>query len=116
MDMSEERSDFAGMLESMDLEGLKELRRKLERAITSYEARKRQEALSAVAQVVREHGFKLAELLGEGKSGKGRKSTGSAVKYVNPENPQQTWSGRGRRPQWINDALESGRVLEGMAA
>lgn len=116
MDMSAETSGPAAMLENMDLEDLKDLRKKLDRAITSYETRKRQEALSAIEQAAKEHGFKLADLLGEGKSGKVRKSTGSSVKYVNPDNPQQTWSGRGRRPQWVNDALESGRVLEDMAA
>lgn len=120
MDAREEGSDPAALLESMDLEGLKELRKKLDRAIASYETRKRQEALSAVEQAAREHGFKLTELLGEGKPGKGRKTSGDktsgAAKYVNPSDPEQTWSGRGRRPHWINDALEAGRTLEELAA
>lgn len=116
MDMSEERSDLTAKLEGMDLGGLKELRKNLDRAIANYETRKRQEALSAVEEAAKEHGFKLAELLGEGKSGKGRKSTAGAAKYVNPSNPEQTWSGRGRRPQWVNDALESGRTLDELLA
>lgn len=112
----DERHDPAEMLESMDLEGLKELRKKLDRAISSYETRRRQEAVSALEQAAKEHGFKLADLLGEGKSGKGRKSAHRAPKYVNPENPEQVWSGRGRRPTWVNDALESGRTLDDLAA
>lgn len=74
----DDRHDRAEMLESMDLEGLKKLRKKLERAIASYETRRRQEAVSALEQAAREHGFKLADLLGEGKSGKGRKPAGRA--------------------------------------
>ncbi|WP_425415751.1 H-NS family nucleoid-associated regulatory protein [Paracoccus chinensis] len=31
-------------------------------------------------------------------------------------NPEQTWSGRGRRPQWINEALEAGRTLDDLTA
>ena len=116
MDMREEKIDLAKILEGMDPEGLKELRKKLDRAIASYEMRKRQEALSAVEQIAQEHGFKLADLLGEGKSGKARKSTGSAKRYVNPEDPEQTWSGRGRRPRWITEALEAGRTLDELAA
>lgn len=112
----DEKYDPAEMLESMDLEGLKELRKKLDRAISSYETRRRQEAVSALERAAKEHGFKLADLLGEGKSGRGRRSTSSAAKYVNPENPEQIWSGRGRRPQWVNDALESGRTLDELAA
>ena len=112
----DERHDPAEMLESMDLEGLKELRKKLDRAIANYETRKRQEALSAVERAAREHGFKLAELLVEGKSSRGRKSTAAVVRYVNPEDPEQTWSGRGRRPNWVSSALESGRTLDELAA
>ena len=26
--------------------------------------------------------------------------------YINPENPQQTWSGRGRKPKWVEKILE----------
>lgn len=120
MDINDGKYDPAAVLESMDLEGLKELRKKLDRAIASYETRKRQEALSAVEQAAKEHGFKIADLLGGGKSGKGRKSaddkTGRSAKYVNPEDPVQVWSGRGRRPQWINNALESGRTLDELLA
>lgn len=116
MDMNMQRSEVAEMLEEMDLQGLKDLWRKVDRAIASYETRKRKEARSAVEQTAKEHGFKLAELLGERKSGQGRKSIGGTAKYMNPEDPEQTWSGRGRRPQWVNDALEAGRTLDQMAA
>lgn len=116
MDMNDTRQDLAVVLEGLDLEGLKELRKKLDRAIANYETRKRQEALSAVEQAAKEHGFKLAELLGDGKSSRGRKSTDGAAKYVNPEDPEQTWSGRGRRPHWVNNALEAGRTLDELAA
>ena len=116
MDMNGEKIDPAAVLESMDLEGLKDLRKKLDRAIASYETRRRQEALSALEQAAKEHGFKLAELLGEGKSSRGRKPVGDAAKYVNPEDPEQTWSGRGRRPQWVNDALKADGTLDELAA
>lgn len=116
MGMDDTRSDLGEMLEGLDLEGLQELRKKLDRAIANYETRKRQEALSAVEQAAKEHGFKLAELLREGKSGRGRKSTDGAAKYVNPEDPEQTWSGRGRRPHWVSNALEAGRTLDELVA
>ncbi len=42
------------------------------------------------------------------RGGKAPKAAKPAVapKYRNPENPTQTWSGRGKRPQWFNDALK----------
>lgn len=33
-------------------------------------------------------------------------------KFQHPANPDLTWMGRGRRPRWITDALETGRTLD----
>ena len=37
--------------------------------------------------------------------------TSAQPKYRHAENPDLTWSGRGRRPLWLRDALEAGRPL-----
>jgi DNA-binding protein H-NS len=34
------------------------------------------------------------------------------AKYINPENPTQTWSGRGHQPKWVKEALAKGKTLE----
>lgn len=34
------------------------------------------------------------------------------VKYRNPEDPTQQWSGRGRQPAWVKAWAASGRSLE----
>ena len=34
-----------------------------------------------------------------------------AAKYRNPENPSETWSGRGHQPRWVQTQLASGRTL-----
>jgi DNA-binding protein H-NS len=33
-------------------------------------------------------------------------------KYRNPENPAETWSGRGKQPRWIVAALDGGRLID----
>jgi hypothetical protein len=48
-----------------------------------------------------------------GEKGKG---VSVPVKYRNPSNPILTWSGRGKRPAWVNEALASGMTLEDLAA
>ncbi|MFO1433202.1 MAG: H-NS histone family protein [Candidatus Competibacteraceae bacterium] len=40
------------------------------------------------------------------------KKTKGEPKYQNPENPKQTWTGRGKRPSWIKAALEQGKSLD----
>lgn len=34
------------------------------------------------------------------------------VKYRDPANPENTWSGRGKRPGWIHAYLSAGKDLE----
>lgn len=36
----------------------------------------------------------------------------SAPKFQHPADPKLTWSGRGRRPRWVTEALEGGRSLD----
>ena len=33
-------------------------------------------------------------------------------KYRNPEEPSETWAGRGKQPRWLTAALKSGRKIE----
>ena len=39
----------------------------------------------------------------------------SPAKYVNPENPRKTWSGKGKKPDWIKDILSTGKKLDELA-
>ncbi|WP_208279302.1 ParB/RepB/Spo0J family partition protein [Massilia oculi] len=38
--------------------------------------------------------------------------TAPAVRYRNPNDATQTWTGRGRQPKWVSDWIESGKRLE----
>jgi DNA-binding protein H-NS len=33
-------------------------------------------------------------------------------KYQNPDEPSETWSGRGKQPRWLTTALKTGRTIE----
>jgi DNA-binding protein H-NS len=33
-------------------------------------------------------------------------------KFRNPQDPSETWSGRGKQPRWLSAALETGRKIE----
>src|SRR5947209_6432956 len=37
---------------------------------------------------------------------------GVSAKYRNPDNPEETWAGRGRKPKWVQDRLDQGTPLE----
>lgn len=120
MNAGTENADLTETLDRMGLDELRALRKSLDRAIASFEGRRRQEAISAAEQVAKEHGFKLAELVGGRRAGKAKStdegSSAGRADYVNPDNPEQVWSGRGRRPGWVRDALAAGRTLDDLAA
>ena len=37
-----------------------------------------------------------------------------APKYQNPNNAAQTWSGKGKQPHWVEQALAQGKTLESL--
>ena len=96
-------------LEKMDLTELKSLQKQVEKAIVGFEARQRKAAIDAAEAVAAQHGFSLAELVGQ----KIKKPSSIAVaKYKHPENPSLTWTGKGRRPAWFIEATEAGKNPE----
>ena len=50
-----------------------------------------------------------------GKKAIERRGSPVAAKYRNPENPSETWAGRGLRPRWLAAALKSGKKIEDFA-
>ena len=104
--------------ENMSRKELMALRANIDRAIAAVGDRDRRNALRAAEDAVRQHGFTLNELAPfvsqAGGRGRRRQAEGpaGAPRYRNPENPEQTWSGRGRRPRWVHEAEAAGRSLD----
>ena len=96
-------------LENMSLDELKKLQKDVGKAIDGYEDKQRKAALAAAEAAARENGYSLAELTGLSPK---KAKTVSQPKYRHPENPEMTWTGRGRQPDWIKDALENGKSKE----
>lgn len=69
----------------------------------------RAEALAEIRAAMREYQISVEDLGLTGKPAREPKVK-SAPKYRNPAT-QQTWSGRGKRPQWIHDVLAAGKSL-----
>ena len=106
-------------VDSMSLDDLRTLRSQIDRAINSYETRRRKEALAALERTARDMGFNLSDLTGA-QQARGRRAAAAGgenpPKYADPDNPNQTWSGRGRRPRWVTEQLNSGKSLEDLLA
>ena len=79
-----------------------------EKALKTMESRRPSEAKKAAESAAKEYGFSLDELLG----GQPKKGSKSEPKYKNPADPSQTWTGKGRKPNWVNDALAAGKNMD----
>lgn len=99
-------------LNAFSLAELKQLEKDIAKAISSFEGRQKAEAFSKVNALAAELGFPLADLVGFAPA---KKRSESVAKYRHPENPEITWSGRGRKPTWIVEALAAGKSLEDFA-
>lgn len=97
-------------LDSMDLNELKALKKQVDKAIDSFETRRKKAALEALEATAKEQGFSLSELLDAAHSSPSKSRSSAAPKYANPHNPDETWTGRGRKPRWFAEAIEAGKT------
>ncbi len=96
-------------LNNLSLSELKKLHSDVKKAINDYEDRKKKESRAELEAKAKEMGFSLSELLGDVPKEKKRRIV--AAKYSHPENSGLTWTGRGRQPKWVVEALASGKTL-----
>ncbi|GIX35901.1 MAG: DNA-binding protein [Lysobacteraceae bacterium] len=73
----------------------------------------RQEVRRKLEAMAREEGFTIEELFGSTGGRRGKVSK-VAPKYRNPADPSQTWTGRGKRPLWVQAHLDAGGSLEAL--
>ena len=97
---------MARELERMSYKDLTELENKIRKAKAGVQDRTRNQLKEKVEAMVASAGFKMSDLFGGGRGGKGRKV---AAKYANPADPTETWTGRGRMPRWMVAATRGGK-------
>ena len=75
---------------------------------------KKQEVAERVRKLADDNGLDISDLMAadKPKKAKSKKPRGKvAPKYKNPANASETWTGRGRQPRWVADALAGGKSL-----
>lgn len=93
-------------LNTLSKDELIKLKTNVEKALKTLDARRKADARKAADDAAKAFGFTFDELASEtGKSSKG------VAKYANPDNPAQTWTGRGRKPNWVIAWLDAGKSM-----
>lgn len=91
-------------LSQMTRNELLQLQKDVSKALEKAEQKAIQDARVAAEKAAAEFGFSLNELT----DSPTRKKTVGVAKYRNPSNPEDTWTGRGRKPRWMLDAIAEG--------
>lgn len=90
----------------LTMDEMRQMRRELDHAMESYEERKRAEAIADAEEALRKHGFTLAEITGS------KIKAPKVAKYAHPDDATKTWSGKGRKPYWLQQLLDDGKSLD----
>lgn len=87
----------------------------LQKAVDTRRENEKMEAYERVKSVASEYGFSLADLLANVPSEKNIKKATAKIKYRNPNNKEEGWTGKGRKPSWLVALLDAGKKLEDFA-
>ena len=100
-------------LDKLTHKDLIELQKDVAAAINQRRGEELADLKKKMAEMAGASGFDLNELLS------GKRVTGKrgpvAVKFRNPKDATQTWTGRGRKPTWMVEALKKGAKMESFA-
>lgn len=96
------------ILQDLSIQELQALSRDIEGELKRRGDEERKKVLVQMKELAASVDMTLEEVIAYSSS----KKTKGEPKYQNPENPRQTWTGRGKRPSWIKAALEQGKSLD----
>jgi DNA-binding protein H-NS len=91
-------------LEKLSYGELGELRNRVDRLMIDKRNSARDELRQEVTALVKNHGLSIQDLFGTGRKG------AVAIKFRDPKNPENTWTGRGRMPRWLVAATKAGKT------
>ena len=93
-------------VDKMSYAELAEMETQIARLKVDKQNAERLELRQKLTDMAKQHGFDIHELFGKGRKGKGS----VAVKYRDPKNRANTWTGRGRMPRWMAAATKGGKA------
>lgn len=100
-------------LSKYNLSELKGLQHDIEREIKSREQEEVKKAREQILSIAQSVGLPVEQLIANvGKKSNAAKTAAVRAQYRNPADSEQTWTGRGRQPKWVVEALAKGKKLD----
>ncbi len=102
-------------LSKLSIEELLNLQSRIPAEIEARKEQDRQQLLKQISELASKHGYSIADILGKQPSNSAPKTRRVAtIKFRNPAEFSQTWTGRGRKPTWVKEWLEKGNSIESL--
>ena len=89
-------------IEKMPLRELVTLQCRINDAMTRAKARERLAIRAQVVELVSAAGFTVKDVLSPSITHRENRAKVATIRFRNPDDPAQTWVGRGRPPLWMN--------------
>lgn len=89
-------------LDKLSVKELRDLKARIESAIVARQSRDRAELKQKMMALAEEAGLSLDDVIGSGRRGSRGGKGSVAIKYRHPDDATLTWTGRGRRPKWLD--------------
>jgi DNA-binding protein H-NS len=104
-------------VEKMSLKQIEVLEARIADAKAAAMEEAKAEVKAKIDAVLESSGLTIGDLYPRAKQANGRGKAGVkvAVKFRNPKDPSQTWTGRGRKPLWLVAAVKKGAKQESFA-
>jgi DNA-binding protein H-NS len=99
-------------IKSLSVSELNDLSKAIAAELEARQRGERQKLIDEFRERAKALGVTTAELMAT-ITGKRKPGTSVGVaKYANPADKSQTWTGKGKRPRWVHDALAAGKTLD----
>ncbi len=110
-------------LKSMNSKELEKLLSDVKKTLASTQARDRKEARKAAQKAAAEWGFSLSDISDDekpqvkpkkNKAKSSKPKAASKPQFANPSDASQTWTGKGRQPNWYRSEIGNGKSPDDM--
>ena len=101
-------------LSTLSVSQLRDLQQQIPAELKRREAQDKINILNEVRAFAKARGYAIEELIGKDAKVKVPSGNKVKVKYRHPENIELEWTGRGRKPKWVEAWLANGGNLDNL--